>query len=323
MSIFLISLIFISMNAWSEQNNSFRPPAIPLVTHDPYFSIWSMTDCLSDDWTRHWTGKPQALMAMVRIDDKAYRLMGREPRWVPAMNQTGFEVFPTKTLYRFIEAGVELTMTFLSPLLVNDLEILSRPVTYLIVSVRSTDNQPHKIVFYFDACSEIAVNEPQQRIVWSRLNLDSLQVLSFGSQQQPVLEKAGDDLRIDWGYFYLAVPRKDGTATCLSGYQKSREGFIQNGQLPSSDDLRFPRPVEDGYPVAAAALDLGTVGEKSVSRFLMLAYDDQFSIEYFYQKIRPLWRSKDWEATELLEAAARDYEVLTQRCRIFDEGLFI
>jgi hypothetical protein len=319
--VFLIFIPFLSLNAGSGQNTPFRPPAIPLVIHDPYFSIWSMTDCLSDDWTRHWTGKPQALMAMARIDDKTFRLMGREPREVPAMSQTGFQVFPTRTVYRFDDAGVELWLTFLSPLLADDLEILSRPVTYLTINVRSTDNQPHRILFYFDACSEIAVNEPLQKIVWSRFNLGSLQVLAFGSQEQPVLEKSGDDLRIDWGYFYLAVPREEGPETCLSGYRESREGFIQNGQLPASDDLRFPRPVEDGYPVAAVALDLGAIGEKSISRFLMLAYDDQFSIEYFYRKTRPYWRSKDWEVSDLLEAAAKDYEMLAESCQKFDEEL--
>lgn len=29
-----------------------RAPAVPLVTYDPYFSIWSMSDSLNDDPTK-------------------------------------------------------------------------------------------------------------------------------------------------------------------------------------------------------------------------------------------------------------------------------
>jgi len=120
-----------------------RPPAAPLVTHDPYFSIWSMSDRLTDSWTKHWTGRPQPLAAMLRVDDgTAYRLMGPEPRQVPPMTQTSLRIFPTRTVYSFDGAGLNVTVSFLSPLLVQDLDILARPVSYVTVSVRSVDGRP-------------------------------------------------------------------------------------------------------------------------------------------------------------------------------------
>src|SRR5689334_17005137 len=88
-----------------EQKKAFRPPAVPLVVCNPYFSIWSEGDKLTDVETRHWTGKPHRLTSMVRVDGKAYRLMGAEPKDVPAMEQTSVRVMPTQTIYLFEDAG--------------------------------------------------------------------------------------------------------------------------------------------------------------------------------------------------------------------------
>ena len=55
-----------------------RPPAVPLVAHDPYFSIWSMADRLTGEGVKHWTGKPNSLCALLRVDGKSYQVVGRE-----------------------------------------------------------------------------------------------------------------------------------------------------------------------------------------------------------------------------------------------------
>ena len=37
----------------AQQVTGFRPPAVPLVTHDPLFSIWSPSDKLYGSTPRH------------------------------------------------------------------------------------------------------------------------------------------------------------------------------------------------------------------------------------------------------------------------------
>ena len=312
-----------SFGVWPETGSSgrFRPPAIPLVVHDPYFSIWSISDRLTDDDTKHWTGKPHTLAAMIRVDDQPFRIMGRDPESVPPAGQVQLDVSPTRTLYRFSAAGVELTLTFLNPLLPSDLELLSRPVTYVIAKARSTDGKSHRVRFYLDAGADIVVNTPDQPATGSRFEVENLHVLAFGSQEQRVLEKSGDDLRIDWGYLYLAAERGPQLESCLTDADAARLGFARHGRLPAADDLRQPRRAKDGNPVAAMAIDLGEVAEASVSRRLMLAYDDRFSIEYFYRRLRPYWRRLGWEARDLLLAADREYDAVASRCGEFDAEL--
>ena len=128
---------------------ALRPPSVPLVACDPYFSIWSPADKLTDADTVHWTGKPHRLTSLVRIDGKAFRLMGREPADVPALPQTGLEVLPTRTIYTFEGEGARVTLTFMTAALPDDLMVYSRPVTYLTWESQATDGKEHDMWSYF------------------------------------------------------------------------------------------------------------------------------------------------------------------------------
>jgi Domain of unknown function (DUF4965)/Domain of unknown function (DUF5127)/Domain of unknown function (DUF1793)/Domain of unknown function (DUF4964) len=296
-----------------------RPPAVPLVTCDPYFSVWSCADRLTDEVTKHWTGKKQALSSMVRVDGKAFRLMGADPSSVPALPQVGLRVLPTRTTYEFEGPEVQVSLTFLTPSLPDDLDVLARPLTYLSSDVRSRDGKQHAISLYFSASSELAVNTPYQRVTWGREAVDGLEVLKVGTVDQAVLRRKGDDLRIDWGHAYAATRKGEAVAT-VSSERASSTAFVESGKLPG-DDLRMPRAVQDEMPVLAFVMELGKVGPVTTSRHLMLAYDDLYSITYFRRNLRPYWRRHGVEIADLLRRAEAEYEGLVVRCRAFDEEI--
>ena len=178
--------VSVSANAVAPAS-SLRPPAVPLIAIDPYFSVWSCADHLTDDVTRHWTGTPQALASLIRIDGQSYRLMGNEPQDTPALPQVGLRVLPTRTIYDFQGPAVRVTLTFMRPALPEDLDAMARPVTYLTWEVRSVDGRAHAVSIYDDTSAALAVNRPEQRVVSSREKIGALTALRFGSEVQPVL----------------------------------------------------------------------------------------------------------------------------------------
>jgi hypothetical protein len=304
-----------------QHGDALVPPSTPLVACDPYFSIWSPADRLTDTETVHWTGRPHRLASLVRVDGDTYRVMGPDPRRIPALEQTSLSVLPTRTVYVFEGAGIALTLTFMTAALPEELALLSRPVTYLTWEFRSTDTKKHEVELYFDAAAEITVNDPRrQQVTWSSKRVDNLAVLQMGSVDQPVLAKKGDDLRIDWGYLYVATPETHVTARAFAGRGDLQRGFATEElgmlKVPS---LKAPLPAE--RIAGAIALRVGVVADQPVSRWVMLAYDDLYSIQYFQQNLRPYWRRDGWDAARLLTESARDYTELRTRCEGFDQEL--
>ena len=183
-----------------KQTQKFRPTAIPLVANDPYFSIWSFTDNLTDDHTRHWTGVLQSMFGFITIDGEKYRFMGKTAvtdRYFPdgkALEQIDVTVNPTSTVYTFSHPACELRVTFLTPLLLDRPEVFSRPVSYIFYEITPRE-EGHTFSVYFDAASYLCgdgqcVKEidcfGEDGHVW------------MGNHEQKPLNRSGDNVRIDW-----------------------------------------------------------------------------------------------------------------------------
>ena len=299
-------------------SSTLRPPAVPLVTHDPYLSCWSTSDELYAEWPKHWTGATQAMCGLIRIDGKVLRFLGAARNESPeVILQRSRAVHATQTIYRFESVDVRLTLTFTSPLLMDDLELLSRPASYVEFEVASTTSLTHDVAIYFDATAEWAVNDDHQRVQWRRLNVPGLNVLAIGTAEQNVLGRKGDNVRIDWGHLLLAAPA--GQSQLAAGTEALRARFAASGSAADQDDMKMPRAANDRWPLLSAVLPLGKVGRQPVRRHVIVAYDDIDSVEYYQRRLRAWWRRQQGAGAEtMLAAAEKDYPAVVARCREFD-----
>lgn len=305
-----------------------RVPVTPLVLHDPFMSVWSWTESPTDSWPKHWTGKRQEMAGLVRIDGKPFRFMGRQAHMaeaVPAMEQVSREVTPLRTIYRFAAAGIELTLTFTSPLLPDDLELLGRPASYIDIAVRAIDGHEHSVAAYFDWGANWAVGEAETELTWGRHKAGPVEALFVGAAEQRPLVRSGDEVQIEWGYLFVSSQPGRAANGAFGDAQALREGFAQTGTIPDRDDVRYTRPVRmpagSNDKVTAFATDLGQVGTAGQGWNLVVAYDQVWALTYFDRRLRPYWSRNGQSAIGLIETAWAERESVLRRVVEFDARL--
>ena len=264
-----------------------RPPSVPLITVDPYFSVWSPADRLNSCTTEHWTGAPNTLLGTVEIDGTPYTFCGKGENCIA---QTALDLTATVTTYTFQNAEITLTAEFFTPLLITDSYLLSRPVSYFAASYRANDGQSHRVTVSLAVSEEICLNQKGDFAVETKtFAAERFNAVRIGSTEQKVLNRSGDDLRIDWGYFYLGCPKSGQTGT------------LQQGDLT--------------FVTAAAELSEGAPA------LFLLAYDDIESIQYFGRNLTAYWHTVDPDILTALHKAYGEYPQLKARCAEFGQQL--
>ena len=264
-----------------------RLPALPLITHDPFFSIWDCGPTPTGDRTRHWCGAEKPLAGTLIIDGVTVRFLGRGGRH--SMARKEIEVTPLSTRYVYEEMGVQLEVKFTSPLLLDDLDILSTPVTYVQFDVSFTDGKEHDVVLNFNASEKLCYageNAPVMRQDY--FETDGLKIGYIGQKQQKPLSGSGDHITIDWGYLLFAC-----------------------------DDGKLYDP-----PAASAiALQYSKKSNVPFRSTLLVGYDDIASINYFGRMLPAYYARNGKTIIEALkEFHAREAEILS-RCDAFDAQL--
>ncbi|MBQ8188134.1 MAG: DUF4965 domain-containing protein [Clostridia bacterium] len=299
---------------------NFRAPAYPLLTVDPYLNVWSFTDRLTDDVPRHWTGQRQFMTGVLTVDGIHYRFMGKvmpdssrtctEP---DALEQVEVEVLPLTTRYVFENDAVTLTVEFMTPLLMDDLMLLSRPISYVTYTAAAKDGREHDFTVYMDVSFEMCVDNPEQECQYGRTPYS----ITASSGKEKMLSRSGDDHRIEWGTLHLIAPEHETYAiTALNKATKFRYNTtypLFNNKSVLAEDKRL-RPM-DGWP--ALACEKKASGT-SVSGFLCIGYDDIKSIQYFGVNIEAYWRKDGASFDEIAKLAVEEYESVKARADRFD-----
>ena len=206
-----------------------------------------------------------------------------KPNDVLLAKQKSVVVNATQTIYNFDCIGVDLQVTFTSPLLMDNLDIFSRPVSYITYKVKSNDSRNHNVKVLFSASTNIAVNSPSQQVNTQKYYTQILSILKAGTIAQPVLQKKGDDLRIDWGYMYVAAPKSLNELQYVTDQDELISSFV-TGKIVTMD--------KPGKQLALnTVLNFGSVGPVAREKFVEVGYDDLYSVQYFGKNLKPWWKA--------------------------------
>lgn len=280
--------------------NNFRPSAYPLITIDPYISIWADADRLDSNYTKHWSGRPAPVFMSLTNGKEEYILCGCDKyhnAFVGArqkMTYSSVAVTPLSTTYVFENESVKATVTFTSPLLLDRLDILCRPVSYVAYEVESKKEPAFE--FHFGISAEICVDESVRRVKFGKTELSGF----CGGTEQRILEKSGDAVLIDWGYLHIA----DKYCYAMQDSGRSRILVDYDSEYSAYSDVVY--------------LACGRNDGKGV---ITVGYDEVKPIEYFGTKVDEAYKKQFSSFEEMLKDSNENYDKIKALCDKLDSEL--
>jgi len=277
-----------------------RPAAVPLITVDPFFSIWSCADKLNDEVTKNWTEHPNPLLAGIIVYGRFYSMACTDVDFVQCRNkmrQKDLKVSPLSTVYSFENDFAKVKLTFTTPLLLDRLDILARPVSYVAYEIERKCKDDVKIEFVFGISSRCCVLNASEQVEFKKTEYS----LAVGNTVQVPLARSGDLTLIDWGYLHLC--ETDAFAASVT------DGGVINELNP----CRTYSPYTE-QPYLA-------IRRTALSGVITLAYDEIKPIEYFNRPLDEYFTKYFADFGSMVKAAKSDYAEIKAMCDKFDASL--
>ncbi|HWC78915.1 MAG TPA: DUF5127 domain-containing protein [Pseudonocardiaceae bacterium] len=297
-----------------------RPPATPLAVRSPYLNAWLTADNLAGTWSSFWTGHVTAMTGIARIDGTPYVLMGTPSLdSAPALlglTQTNLTTTATRSIFTLNAGGVELVVTFTSPIEPGDLRRQSMPLSYVSSSARSLDGKAHKVSVYFDISGEWAHGDTSALVNWAAGTNSGVQNLSITPADPSVLAESGD--MASWGTVVWSTPQRAGLTWQIGQDQIVRAAAANTGTLAGTVDPDQPRAISDRWPVLGLNLDLGTVTGRTAPFVISIGHVRTPAVSYLGAPLAPLW-STHWSAwTDMVSFLHNDFAAAQARAAALD-----
>ena len=246
-----------------------------------------------------------------------YKTLKPKPGRVLQAEQKSVSVLATNTYYTFKCGPVDLDVVFTAPMLIDDYDLLSAPINYISYQVRSNDGKAHDAQLLLTASTLIGVNRADQPTISTVENNKGVTYLKTGTVEQPILEKTGDGICIDWGYLYL--PNINGEVAIVEPDALKQE-FKKSGKLSQGKERVVANNANEA-PVLAYRHDFGST--KKAASYALIGYDEIEDIEYFFKRYKAYWAHEGTVSIfDMFNRMNGQYNSIMKRTRQFDKMIY-
>lgn len=263
-----------------------RAPAVPLINCNPNFNIWSNENRLNEGITRHWSGVPHPMTGVFSVNGKDYLFMGNTS--ITKMEQITVDIdfFTTEYIFNCDEA--KLAVRFTTPLLLNRLNVMARPITYIEFEVlENRGGYDCSVKFTIDDCICLQ-KKGQAEVVFEEFESQEIVGGFMENKGAKPLQYHGDRSSIDWGRI------------CLASAESNAHIYSEKDCEGRTMTLEF------------------SVNDKAL---IVAAYDELYAIEYYQEYIDCYWKKEADTIDELIKIAINEYDDVIKLCNDFKAPL--